>query len=266
MNPQAFIDIGDHTHSVTIDDGTPVRTADFDFGALDPEIQSRSLIPIDMVTSSFVRILEWAQSAENLTGVGARIASLQVLLDPVNGKYKSLSEVARASGFGRATLSKALVNLRDAYGLQLSLYSGRENCRAAQLSALERGTHSSFCSHKNGAKAAPQTRETMDQKVKERFRTLDAATDEIARLEGELSKQGSPKTVASPQKPQNQPAVVKPVVTATAMPAPPTAPRQLKASDLSMAELKEALDLANRDGDTEMVRLLYSELNSRRKR
>src|SRR6201987_2471764 len=37
MNPQAFIDIGDHTHYVNIDDGTTVRTADFDFGALDPK-------------------------------------------------------------------------------------------------------------------------------------------------------------------------------------------------------------------------------------
>ena len=88
----------------------------------------------------------------------------------------------------------------------------------------------------------------MNQSVKTRYPTLDKATDRIAELEQKLVSQ-STKAAVSP-KPQNQP------TQSTA-----TAP---KLGDLSVPELKEALDIANREHDTAMVATLYGELNRRR--
>jgi hypothetical protein len=42
-------------------------------------------------------------------------------------------------------------------------------------------------------------------------------------------------------------------------------PPKLTLSDLSKAELMEALDLSNKSGDTEMVKTLYRELQSSRR-
>jgi hypothetical protein len=48
-------------------------------------------------------------------------------------------------------------------------------------------------------------------------------------------------------------------VTATAAPPPP------KLSDLSKAEITEALDLGNKSGDSKMAKALYNELQERRR-
>jgi hypothetical protein len=46
---------------------------------------------------------------------------------------------------------------------------------------------------------------------------------------------------------------------------PPTASPVPKLSDLSIPERKEAMDIANRDHDTQMVATLYDELQRRRR-
>jgi len=106
----------------------------------------------------FSLILEWVLGGDNLTLAGARAASLAVYLDPVfNCKFGStLAEIAREAGCTRAALSKALVDFRDAVGIHLTagkLNGTRSTYRAAQIDAIERGTHSSF---KRNAKKAEQ--------------------------------------------------------------------------------------------------------------
>jgi hypothetical protein len=122
------------------------------------------------------------------------------------------------------------------YGIKLNtgrLESSRLAYRLGQLRALERGSHSSF--HRHGAKAPPNNVQPlegaakMDAKVRDRYPTLDRATDRIAELEHELGKRSSQVSgntgTRSIPKPHNQ----------TAQTA--TAP---KLTDLSMPELKAA--------------------------
>ena len=136
-------DVGDHVHEVTLDDGVPVRMCHFPFAALDPEIPS--LVAMETVTAGFIKILDWVQSGSDFKAAGARVAALRVLLDPVNGRYRSLSQIASDSGISRAALSHALTALCDSCGVRLSfrMPGARANCRRAQLAAVAAGTHAS---------------------------------------------------------------------------------------------------------------------------
>jgi hypothetical protein len=109
-------------------------------------------ISIDRVTTTFTQILGWMLSSRDLTFAGAKCASLATLLDPTSSGYRNLSEVARAANCSRATLSKALMCLRDDFGVELTagkLGSSREAYHRAQLAAVQRGTHASNVVRKN---------------------------------------------------------------------------------------------------------------------
>jgi hypothetical protein len=99
----------------------------------------------------------------------------------------------------------------------------------------------------------------MDAKVRDRFPTLDRATDRIAELEAQLAETRVSKPVASTATP-------RPPATIPQTPQKPPSPSpKLTVSDLSQSELTEALDLANKSGDSKMVATLYRELQSRRR-
>jgi hypothetical protein len=73
------------------------------------------------------------------------------LLRSEDSRFKSIAEIAKAGGLARATLSKALLNFRDAVDFHLGagkLESSRESYRKAQLEAVENGTHGSYRKHK----------------------------------------------------------------------------------------------------------------------
>jgi hypothetical protein len=132
-----------------MDGGEPVLFSDFDFGSLDPKIES--VVPVHTAASAVVEILQWAESAVDFAGAGARIAGLHCLLDPINAPFKSLADISVASGISRAALSHAITNLLDSHNIRLSfrLPGSRENCAAAQRRALENGTHVSLKSRKH---------------------------------------------------------------------------------------------------------------------
>jgi len=243
-------DISDHTHETALDDGMPVRVTQFDFDALDPEVPS--LVPIDTIAAGFIKILAWVQGGAESKSAGARLGALQVLLDPVHGRYRSLAEVSREFGISRAALSKALIDLRDDYGIRMGLQlpSGRQNCAAAQKLALQNGTHASNKTRRN---------HKMNQSAKTRYPTLDKASDRIAELEGQLEKARTAKPVAQTATTVTTP---KPAVAPATKPAPAAAPRL---SDLNRSELVEVLDEASRTGNQQLVAKVYSELNARRR-
>jgi len=169
---------------------------------------------------------------------------------------RNLSEVARLAGCSRAALSKFLVNFRDTYGFGLiagKLQGSRAAYREGQLRSLRNSTHSSFC--RKDAKTIQPHKMVMNTSVEPK--TLDAAKtaleqahDEIAQLKAQLASRPR----------QNAPATT----TAASTPSTVTPPK-LTLSDLSKAELMEALDLSNKSGDTEMVKTLYRELQSSRR-
>jgi hypothetical protein len=239
-------DLTDPLHPVVHLDGKLHSSVDFDFGCLDPPTEDQ--IAWQTVRSGFWQIIQWITSAQDFVGAGARAHSLATVLNPIDNRFRNLSAVSRASGVHRATLDKSLLDLFDRFDIRLCIgkfSSSRQKFAEAQNAAVRRGTHSSF--RRNGAKA-PSQEGKMNQSVKTRYPTLDKATDRIAELEQKLVSQ-STKAAVSP-KPQNQP------TQSTA-----TAP---KLGDLSVPELKEALDIANREHDTAMVATLYGELNRRR--
>ena len=96
----------------------------------------------------------------------------------------------------------------------------------------------------------------MNQSAKSRFPTLDKATDEISRPEQQLASRGTNQTTTAAK--VTIATAPKPVIAPTNKPAP-------QLGDLNRAELLEALDLANSEGDSQMVATLYAELNRRRK-
>jgi hypothetical protein len=234
-------DVGDHTHPVTIDDGGPVCTTGFDFGALDPEIPN--LIPMDTVTSGFVKILGWMQSGADLRSVAARVLALDTFLNPVHAKYQSLSEISQATGISRAALSRALLNLHDDYGLRwcMRVPGTREHCASAQKLALQNGHHASFKTRKNPI----AQRENIAMNASTEPKTLDAAKQRIRALEQELSRRDS-----KPDQPGQR----------ETKPGPAAAPQL---SDLNRNELLQVLSIANHDGNTDLVRSVYAELKRR---
>jgi hypothetical protein len=203
------------------------------------------------------RILDWIGRSRDFGFGGAKAAALATLLGCGNSPFRNLSQIARAAGISRATLSKAILDLRDSDGIRFAggkMDSAREIYRQTQFELVRLGKHASVKTKKPRNEG-----EKMNQKVKAEFKTLDAATDEIGRLRKELTAKTvsqpvirsttTPKPVVSPQYP--------------AKPAPVTTAPKL--SELSNAEITEAMDICNREGDTETLSMLYRELNTRRR-
>ncbi len=126
---------------------------DFDFDEIDrnlgfsePDDQTEHDISMSDVGAAFSLILGWICASDTLTGAGARAAALLTYLDPVNSRFESLADIARDAGLTRATLSKALLELRDQAGVNLSmgkLAGTRSTYSTAQREAVSKGTHCS---------------------------------------------------------------------------------------------------------------------------
>jgi len=230
-------DVFDHIHEIGTDEnGVFVPVCHFDFNQLDRCGENSDMVPIEAVTSGFNQLLGWMLSSRDLVFVGARAAALLTLLDPVNSDYRNLNEIAIATGVSRASLSKSLLELKDRYGLGLSFRGSRvrQNCSEAQKKTIAAGTHSSFSRKQNGT--INGTRKIMDQSAKNRYRTLDAATDRIAALEEQLN--------------------LRPQI--------PAKPAALTPQQMTIAELKAEMERANRSGDQALFKNLVSEYQKRR--
>jgi hypothetical protein len=240
-----------------------VPVTHFNYDLIDGN-QAEASVSMSEVSCAFVRLLDWCLQNQDLKSAGAKLAALQTFLDPVHAQFSTLAEIGRAGGFSRSLVCHWLMRARDACGIGLNLRGpdARRNCSEAQRLAAQNGHHSSNFRRKNSTGAgAPESHEgaDMNQSVKERFRTLDAATDEIARLETQLATR------------QSKPAVTSTTITTTIKaapkaPGPPNAsPKPAPAlGDLSDLELKAALDLSNRAKDADTTKLLYDELCRRR--
>jgi hypothetical protein len=227
-------DFDDHLHPLALENGSIVGRVDFDYSLLDGANPEDS-VTVSKASSAFSEILGWIiGKSDDLKNAGARAASLGVLLNP-RGRYRSLAAVARDSDLSRAIISQWLLELRDAHQIKMNLRGSeiRSNCREAQNRAVQNGRHSSTKTRKIPNMNA--------QQIRKQFRTLDAAVTEIERLN---------KTQSSTQS-----------TSATKTPGA-TAPQL---GDLNQQEIMEAMDLASKSGDREMLRLLYSELNARRR-
>lgn len=121
------------------------RAVDFDFDALESEI-AENLIPIAQAASALIVILHWLAQSKDFRFSGAKVAALAALLDPVNSDYRNLSQIARAAGISRATLSKAILNLRDSNGIRFRMGKSdgaRLTYRETQLRLFAAGRHAS---------------------------------------------------------------------------------------------------------------------------
>jgi hypothetical protein len=93
-----------------------------------------------------MRILDWLTASRDFRFSGAKVHMLKVLLDPVNGEFRNLSHIARECQISRATLSKAFIDLRNAYGIRIiagKLDSSRATYRKTQLKLVAAGRHAS---------------------------------------------------------------------------------------------------------------------------
>jgi hypothetical protein len=92
------------------------------------------------------------------------------------------------------------------------------------------------------------------QEIRQKFRTLDAAVSEIERLH----------KAGNPAQPAAKTATAATAPKAPGLPAIPPSPAP-KLSDLSREEITEAMDICNRQGDTDTLAVLYRELQERRR-
>jgi len=137
-------DLCDHLHPIATADGLLCAKIDFDFTAFESETET--LIPISRVASALSVILHWLSQSKDFRFSGAKVAALAALLDPVNSDYRNLSQVARAAGISRATLSKAILNLRDSNGIRFRMgksETARYSYRQTQLGLVAAGRHAS---------------------------------------------------------------------------------------------------------------------------
>jgi len=245
---------------IGFEDNVPTPITYFPFDALDPQPENPDTISIDQAASAFSEVLSWILASQSFEYAGAKAAALSVLLDPT-GRYRSLGAVAREANCSRALLSKAILELRDRFGIKQNFRGNllRSNCRQAQAEALKTGRHCSFHRSDLRKNRNVSTGDDMNPSARSRLKTLDAACLKVEELEKQLE------TLRN-TKPLTQTAPPTKVATVT-IPKPAVAPAlrpTLQLSDLNRAELLEALDLANGEGDGEMVKTLYAELNRRR--
>ncbi len=147
----SYQDLGDHLHTLAIEDEKLVRSQDFDWEELcrnvDGEEPEERTVSMSDASAAISIILGWicenrSHHASNMASVGARAESLLLLLDSNQSRYESLAQIAEAAGLTRAALSKSLLSLKDQSGLALTigkLGGTRAKYRAAQVEAIEKG-------------------------------------------------------------------------------------------------------------------------------
>jgi hypothetical protein len=149
-----YKDIGDHLHEdLAFENDSIVPTTDFqwdevDRNVFDVEDEEDDTVSFSDMAACLALIVQWACASPDIKHVGGRIAALGVLLDPTNLPHnrRTLADVARETGVTRAAVSKWALDFRDQVGTSLTVgkrSSVRTKDSAAQLAALERGTHSS---------------------------------------------------------------------------------------------------------------------------
>jgi hypothetical protein len=67
----------------------------------------------DVVRTGFTEIIAWINRANDFVGAGARSHASATVLNPIDSRYRNLSEISRDNGVHRATLSAALRTLFD---------------------------------------------------------------------------------------------------------------------------------------------------------
>jgi hypothetical protein len=197
---------------------------------------SEKPLTIAEVSSAFSNVIDWIVTPQAPNMIAARSLTMKLWLDPIRSRHRSLLRIAQECDVSRAALSKALLAFRDEYSIGLTigrLESSREIFRQAQLASIENGTHASF-SRKNAN--LNTNSDTMDYSVKDRYPTLDRATDRIAELESKLPEVKESKT------------------------APVTTPIEA----LTASELEQAMRLANKQGNGDLVKALLREWHRRK--
>jgi hypothetical protein len=140
----------DSVHGSVLGPGGPISVTDFDYDSVDFNLgltEPGDGVAMSDVTSAYVRILQWICSGGGMASKGARAEALRLFLSPTESPYASLQEIADESGVTKAALSAALMDLRKALGLGLTMgkvAGSSENYRKAQLAAKAAGIHSSF--------------------------------------------------------------------------------------------------------------------------
>ena len=142
--PRDLTDLSDHVHRLATENGDICPVIDFDYQQVEGYAETEKTIPMAEASAALAMIINWVTELRDLRANGARAAALSFLLNG-NGRYRSLSEIARETGVSRATISLWLLQLRDLYGIRLNLRGSfvRQNCRRAQINAVQTGTHAS---------------------------------------------------------------------------------------------------------------------------
>jgi hypothetical protein len=249
-------DLCDGLHELGTENGDLVGVAHFDFDLLDGGTHE-DCVPVAEAASAVAKILHWIvgeNSNDDLRSGGARASALQLLIDS-HSRYKSLAAISRDAGVSRSIISLWLLQLRDLYQIKLSLRGSeiRSNCREAQNRLVAAGRHSSVKTKKNHDY---EEQNMTHREIVEKFNTLSKSNDRVFELEKELAaaKAASKPVAATPRTP----------VTIPPQKSPSTAPK-LTLSDLTEKDIAEAMDICNREHDTETLGLLYRELQSRRR-
>ena len=147
-NPQ-----GDPVHPTALgNDGRPEPITEFDYDAVDGTQPGETIAFSEMV-AAFCLILGWmsrCKRRKDLMSVGAHASALLFFLDPTRSEFTSLADIADSAGMSRASLSKALLNLRDESGLRSwqcgKLHSSREVYSRVQITIHASGARKCRCS------------------------------------------------------------------------------------------------------------------------
>jgi leucine-zipper of insertion element IS481 len=132
----------------------------FDYDEIDRNVfdveDEEETVSFSDMAAALALIVGFACASPDLKLVGARIAAIGVLLDPINMPHnrRTLADIAREAGLSRACVSKWMIDFRDQIGTSLTVgkrSSARAADRAGQVAAIERGTHVSFVRAKKAA-------------------------------------------------------------------------------------------------------------------
>jgi hypothetical protein len=146
--------LSDGIHPDIAHDGNErTPTVGFDYGEVDRNLfgneEPRRPSSVLEMSAALCLILEWICASPDLKHCAGRAAALMCMIDPVNSPHnrRDLTAIARECGVTKQAVSKWLADLGDQTGVSLTVgkrSSMREKYRAAQIAALEKGTHSSF--------------------------------------------------------------------------------------------------------------------------
>jgi hypothetical protein len=154
MHDTHFEPEGDGIHPVGWGDGheiVPVIEPDFD--AIDRHLSGESegpeegTVTFSEMVSAFVRVLDFICKNPQPGVVAGRALALQFWLHPEQSHYDSVAQIALSCGLTRQALSKAVLQFKDSLNIRFPVgkrNGTRDAFRAAQVKAMENGTHASY--------------------------------------------------------------------------------------------------------------------------